>query len=313
MPLALRLLVCNFDHILPPYRLILRPRSFLPLAAAPAAVCEPEDRTGTELVTPQPDSLAAHPATHAESAALYASSPLPQDMPVPFFHSSSRNHTAPPVEPLQIIVNSDRLLCRGVAGNLEPALLSGHVVLSLSEAANIKDISLEFVGKARIPNDSRSPCAYIVTSLRWRWTLKGFSVDNRPPSTLLFSATVGLSCRMGRGICIQSRSGYRLRTPNSTLTIVATFQEGRHVFPFQLELDAALPASMTCSHVSSGADVYYKLRATAVRPTFSSNFHAVKPLFIIKAFSPESIEFTQSLEVEVSLWACTMRRCAFSY
>lgn len=72
------------------------------------------------------------------------------------------------------------------------------------------------------------------------------------------------------------------------------------MFPFQLQLDASLPASMICPHVGTGADVYYKLRATAVRSTFSSNFHAVKPVYLIKAFSPESIEFTQSLEVEVS-------------
>jgi hypothetical protein len=287
---------------LPPFRLILRLAAFL---TAAAISWEPEGPTGTEPVITtisQPDSSAAQTAS-AESAALYASSTPPQNMPVPFFHSSSRNHTTPPVEPLQIIVNSDRLMCRGVAGNLEPALLSGHVVLNLNEAVNIKDISLEFVGKARIPNDSRSSCVYIVTSRMWRRTLNGLinSIDNRPPYTLLFSATAGLSCQM-RSICIPSRSACRIRTPISMLTIIATFvlQEGRHVFPFQLELDAALPASMTCPHVGSGAEVYYNLRATAVRSTFSSNFHAVKPMFITKAFSPESIEFTQSLEVEVS-------------
>lgn len=49
-----------------------------------------------------------------------------------------------------------------------------------------------------------------------------------------------------------------------------------------------------------GAEVYYKLRATAVRSsTFAPNFHAVKPVFVIKAFSYESLEYNQSLEVEV--------------
>ena len=77
------------------------------------------------------------------------------------------------------------------------------------------------------------------------------------------------------------------------------------MFPFQLELDAALPASMTCQHL--GAEVYYKLRATAVRSAFSANFHAMKPVFVIKAFSFESLEFNQSLEVEVLLVSpCTV-------
>lgn len=49
-----------------------------------------------------------------------------------------------------------------------------------------------------------------------------------------------------------------------------------------------------------GAEVYYKLRATAVRSsTFAPNFHVVKPIFVIKAFSYESLEYNQSLEVEV--------------
>lgn len=78
------------------------------------------------------------------------------------------------------------------------------------------------------------------------------------------------------------------------------------MFPFQLQLDAALPASMICTYVGAGAEVYYKLRATAFRSTFSSNFHAVKPISIIKAFSNESIEYTQSLEVEVSHCPCSV-------
>lgn len=76
------------------------------------------------------------------------------------------------------------------------------------------------------------------------------------------------------------------------------------MFPFQLELDAALPASMTCHHL--GAEVYYKLRATAVRSAFSANFHAMKPVFLVKAFSFESLEFNQSLEVEVFVLLLTM-------
>lgn len=54
-------------------------------------------------------------------------------------------------EPLEIILADDNLVCRGVAGNLEPALLSGHVVLNLSESTNIKDITLELTCQAKVP------------------------------------------------------------------------------------------------------------------------------------------------------------------
>jgi arrestin-related trafficking adapter 4/5/7 len=74
-------------------------------------------------------------------------------------------------------------------------------------------------------------------------------------------------------------------------------QAGRHIFPFQLELSSSLPASMICEHAC--ASVYYKLRATAVRPVFSANFHAAKPFWLIKGLSPEAMEYTQTLEIEV--------------
>jgi len=135
-----------------------------PFTAAAAAPCEPEDLTGTEPETvalrSQADSSASdhtQVTLHVESSPFHTSSAPPPDMPVPFFHSLPRNHT-PLAEPLQIIVKSDKLICRGVAGNLEPALLSGHVVLNLSEATNVKDILLEFVGKVRIPTDPRTSC-----------------------------------------------------------------------------------------------------------------------------------------------------------
>jgi hypothetical protein len=55
------------------------------------------------------------------------------------------------VDPLEIILASELLVCRGVSGNYEPALLSGHVVLNLSEATNIKNITLDLMGKAIVP------------------------------------------------------------------------------------------------------------------------------------------------------------------
>ena len=52
---------------------------------------------------------------------------------------------------VDITVNSDTLVLRGTGVDVEPALLSGNVALYLTEPASIKEIQLQFRGKARIP------------------------------------------------------------------------------------------------------------------------------------------------------------------
>ncbi|KAF8320866.1 hypothetical protein DL93DRAFT_2052560, partial [Clavulina sp. PMI_390] len=200
-------------------------------------------------------SASASATASARHNAPY-SSYNPHSYSTPAFPSTAHS-------PLQIILNSDRLICRGVAGNLEPARLSGHVVLTLTEATNIKDITLDLVGKAKIPTGERTNQSSInPTIFSHHWS---FLPD----------------------------AGHK-----------HTIKEGRHVFPFQLDVSASLPASMMLhppSTVSAAVhpEIYYKLRATAVRSSaFASNWHTSKPVFVIKAFSWESLEYTQSLEVE---------------
>jgi arrestin-related trafficking adapter 4/5/7 len=52
---------------------------------------------------------------------------------------------------LDICVDSDQLYLRGSGDHTEPTVLSGHVVLQLVEATSIKEITLHFGGKARMP------------------------------------------------------------------------------------------------------------------------------------------------------------------
>lgn len=52
---------------------------------------------------------------------------------------------------VDIIVNSDHLYLRGTGVDVAPALLSGNIVLYLSESTSLKQITLNFRGKARIP------------------------------------------------------------------------------------------------------------------------------------------------------------------
>lgn len=55
---------------------------------------------------------------------------------------------------LEIVVASDVLCLRGPGTEVEPALLSGNVVLYLPEDTDIKGITLHFRGKARLPSTS---------------------------------------------------------------------------------------------------------------------------------------------------------------
>ena len=57
---------------------------------------------------------------------------------------------------LEIVVTNDVLYLKGPGTDVEPTLLSGNVVLHLPEAIPIKDITLHFRGKVRLPpsNDS---------------------------------------------------------------------------------------------------------------------------------------------------------------
>jgi hypothetical protein len=55
---------------------------------------------------------------------------------------------------LEIVVTSDVLCLRGPGTEVEPALLSGNVVLYLPEDTDIKGITLHFRGKARLPPTS---------------------------------------------------------------------------------------------------------------------------------------------------------------
>ena len=78
-----------------------------------------------------------------------------------------------------------------------------------------------------------------------------------------------------------------------------TLKAGRHLFPFQLQIGGSLPSSIYTS-VFGGASITYKFRAVAIRPGLAHNLQAVTPISILRTFSPEALEYQQSLEIENS-------------
>jgi arrestin-related trafficking adapter 4/5/7 len=92
-----------------------------------------------------------HSQSHNDLSSLASGSSLSQ------FASHSRlfpfteieHHNKDPK--LEIHLDADVVKLRGVGVDVEPARLSGHVVLQLAERTSIKEITLQFKGKARLP------------------------------------------------------------------------------------------------------------------------------------------------------------------
>lgn len=53
-------------------------------------------------------------------------------------------------QPVEIVLDNDRLVMRGQGGDMNPAYLSGRVDLNLAEPTNIKEIQMTLHGKAKV-------------------------------------------------------------------------------------------------------------------------------------------------------------------
>lgn len=55
-----------------------------------------------------------------------------------------------PGGPVEIVLDSEHLVMRGQGGDMNPAYLSGRIELNLQESTNIKDITMNLTGKAKV-------------------------------------------------------------------------------------------------------------------------------------------------------------------
>ncbi|KAG8894646.1 hypothetical protein FRC00_008635 [Tulasnella sp. 408] len=161
-------------------------------------------------------------------------------------------------EHVEIVIPSDNIILRGVGQDVEPTLFSGQVVLRLSEATNIKEINLNFSGKSKLP-----------------------TADSRTPA---FRQPIATQTFFSHDwSLLEGAKGSR-----------HTLKAGTHSFPFQLNVDDSFPSSVSIGTNS----IAYKLRVTVVRSSFSSNWVAQRPVTVIRGFSPEALEYNQTLEIE---------------
>jgi len=113
----------------------------------------------------------------------------------------------------------------------------------------------------------------------WRW------VPYTTPSLSLASSTTHLICEYDRTFLEGKKSHSR------------TLKAGRHSFPFQLHVGSHLPCSIS-TPTFGGANISYKLRAVVHRPGLIQNIHAFLPIMVIRSFTPDSLEYQQSSEIE---------------
>ncbi|KAF9542197.1 hypothetical protein CPC08DRAFT_730675 [Agrocybe pediades] len=165
---------------------------------------------------------------------------------------------------LEIILDAPYLTLKGTGPDVEPTTLSGHVFLYLTETTALKEITLQFRGKARIPMPANESLINNSTSIT-------YVICNHDWS---FLEHTGSSKRHSRSL-----------------------KAGKHYFPFNLSIGGSLPSSIsTCA--LGGASVAYKLRAVASRPGFAHNLQASASVTLLRAFTHEALEYQQSLEIE---------------
>ncbi|KAF8329292.1 hypothetical protein F5887DRAFT_896713 [Amanita rubescens] len=162
---------------------------------------------------------------------------------------------------LDITLESNCVFLKGTGVDVEPAYLTGQVALTLTEPTSLKEITLQFRGKARLPvpaseslMNNNAHITYTVCNHDWSF-LEGDKKHTR------------------------------------------TLKEGRHVFPFQLRIGGSLPSSIAALE-SEGASVSYRLRAQATRPGFNHNIQATALVHVIRSLSEEALEYQQTLEIE---------------
>lgn len=75
-------------------------------------------------------------------------------------HTTDDKHTG-----IDLVVNSDVLTLKGNGAEVTPVLLSGQIVLDLAESTTVKQITLQFRGKAKLPPVENEPWVSFSPSL----------------------------------------------------------------------------------------------------------------------------------------------------
>ena len=98
-------------------------------------------------------------SSHLPASGVLSSHPSEQDMVFGPFRDKEK-------ATLEIALTTDQLVLKGTAVDVEPALLSGNLILSLSQSTSFKSITLVFKGKARVPSNPNDACVLHTSARR---------------------------------------------------------------------------------------------------------------------------------------------------
>ncbi|KAI0311004.1 hypothetical protein OF83DRAFT_1069562, partial [Amylostereum chailletii] len=76
-----------------------------------------------------------------------------------------------------------------------------------------------------------------------------------------------------------------------------TLDPGQHVLPFSLCVGSTLPSSLE-TEAPRRSSVSYRLRAVATRCGIGHNYHAQVPVFVVRSFPSDALDYQQTLECE---------------
>jgi hypothetical protein len=112
---------------------------------------------------PLSEIYGSRPSTPGYSAEAFPGTPATTGSAASSFHpparsqsmatsisSSGYSHVNHHLPPLEIHLDNDLVVLRGAGGDVNPALLTGQVVLNLTESTNIKELTLRLEGKAKV-------------------------------------------------------------------------------------------------------------------------------------------------------------------
>lgn len=115
----------------------------LPLARVPSIGSGADSTTASSRQGTDVDLLASALHNALQSITPHSHHPDYQDS-APISRKGDKHN-------IEIIVETDVLTLRGTGTDVTPALLSGQVALNLAESTPVKQITLQFRGKAKLP------------------------------------------------------------------------------------------------------------------------------------------------------------------
>lgn len=230
---------------------------------------------------------------------------------MPLLHRSSGA-----VSVFDIHLNAEKnvIVLRGSPGSAASVLLTGKVLLNLSEPMSIKRISLKLSGKVQVQWTDSSYIAKTGSARHYRYEACIFEKEwpnmelgatlNSPSATTSagnsstnISGLAGSNSNSSTNISLSRAASFTQLggvSPASSHTHTHTLSQGLHEFPFETILPGSIDESV---EGLEGAFVVYKMVAVIERGRFANNMTCKKHVRVIRTLGNDILELSQSVSV----------------